>query len=389
MSFRLHGPRGRAGHRPARAGDRRSGGGRLGEIFARPRPVVGLPFTGERLTSELGGQTEIEHLHRYLLARHLARGRDVLDIASGEGYGAALLAQTAASVVGVEVAEEAVAHAARHYAGTGLRFLQGDARRIPLEDGAVDLAVSFETIEHFEGQAAFLAELRRVLRPGGLALISTPDRDNYSPAEAPANPYHALELTQAEFAALLGRHFAHVAMWWQRPLIGSALMPGPEATPTAETLCFERRGDTHFEGSLGYARPRYLVALCSDAPLPALPASIYVHTGQLDAAEQHLRGVIRAEQARVQALEAALHEAQARAAAAEARAAAAEARAVAAEGAAAGAAGAAAAALQAQAEATDALAAREAQLAAVFASSSWRLTGPLRAVRRLLGRPGG
>ena len=79
----------------------------MGEIFARPFPVTALPFTGERLTSEFGGQTEMEHLHRYMLARHLCRGRDVLDIASGEGYGAALLGQVASTVIGVEVAEDA------------------------------------------------------------------------------------------------------------------------------------------------------------------------------------------------------------------------------------------------------------------------------------------
>jgi len=71
----------------------------VGEIFSRPVPGKRLSFTGERLTSELGGQTEIEHLHRYLLARDFCRGKDVLDIASGEGYGSALLSQVATSVV--------------------------------------------------------------------------------------------------------------------------------------------------------------------------------------------------------------------------------------------------------------------------------------------------
>ena len=71
----------------------------------------------------------MEHLHRYMLARHLCRGRDVLDIASGEGYGAALLGQVASTVIGVEVAEDAVAHAIANYARANLRFRRGDARK--------------------------------------------------------------------------------------------------------------------------------------------------------------------------------------------------------------------------------------------------------------------
>jgi SAM-dependent methyltransferase len=259
-------------------------------------PAVSLPFTGERLTSEFGGQTEMEHLHRYLLARHLCRDRQVLDIASGEGYGAALLAQVASSVVGVEVATDVVAHAAANYRRDNLTFRVGDAGGIPLEDAAVDVVVSFETIEHFARHDRFLSEIRRVLRPGGLLVISTPDRDNYSPADRPANPFHALELTHSEFAALLQRHFGHLAMWWQRPMIGSAMLPGPEAAVAPGALCFERRGDRHFEASGGYPRPLYVLALCSDAPLPELPPSVYVDTTFVHTHDDQLRALQAAEQ---------------------------------------------------------------------------------------------
>jgi hypothetical protein len=59
------------------------------EIFDRPLPSAPLPFTGERLTSAIAGKTEIEHWHRYLYARELCRGKDVVDVACGEGYGSA------------------------------------------------------------------------------------------------------------------------------------------------------------------------------------------------------------------------------------------------------------------------------------------------------------
>ena len=74
------------------------------EIFPREAAANPEPFTGERLTASVHGQVEIEHYHRYLFSRGFCRDRDVLDVASGEGYGAAHLAQVARHVVGVEYA---------------------------------------------------------------------------------------------------------------------------------------------------------------------------------------------------------------------------------------------------------------------------------------------
>ena len=345
------------------------GGFGLGEIFERPLPSVAMPFTGERLTPDYGGQTEIEHLHRYLLARHLCRGRHVLDIASGEGYGAAMLAQVAASVVGVEVADDAVAHARASYQRDNLSFLQGDARAIPLGDATVDMVVSFETIEHFSEHEQFLAEIRRVLRPGGVLCISTPDRDNYSPADRPANPFHVLELTHQEFAGLLGRHFAQVSMWWQRPMIGSVMLPGPETAQMQGGLCFERRGDRHFEASNGFARPLYLLALCSDAPLPTLPPSVYIDTTFLHVRDEQVRAQLAAEQQAATAACEALDRERGEADRLRALLAAAEAAA-------------AVEAEQAQGRARD----FERQLAAVRGSHSWAVTAPLRAIAGWLHR---
>jgi SAM-dependent methyltransferase len=271
-------------------------------------PPQPLPFTGERLTSDYGGQTQIEHLHRYLLAREWCRGKDVLDVASGEGYGAALLAQVARTMVGVEIAPDAVVHACDAYAAANLRFIVGDARRLPNPDATFDVVVSFETIEHFAEHAAFLAEIRRVLRPGGLLIVSTPDRDNYSPAETPPNPYHVHEMTGTEFQSLLQMHFAEVRVLSQRPIFGSVLMP--MAADSASPLTFERRGDRHFEGSSGLSRPQYLIAFATDSAAVALPPSVYIDTGRL--------GVLRPSEveARLRSVQDALTEERSRAEAA-------------------------------------------------------------------------
>ena len=242
--------------------------------FERPLPATPLPWTGERLTTLAGGQVEAEHLHRYFLARALCAGLDVLDIAAGEGYGSALLAQTAASVVGVELDPASVAHAQASYHGGNLRYLQGDARRIPLPNASVDAAVSFETIEHFVEQEDFLAEIRRVLRPGGRFIVSSPERDAYSPPGKTANPFHARELSRAEFVGLLRGQFAHVALLGQRMVTGSALVAEPGSR--LPTLVFERRGTNAFEQSDRLRDPVYLVALASEREGFALPDSLYI-----------------------------------------------------------------------------------------------------------------
>jgi GT2 family glycosyltransferase/glycosyltransferase involved in cell wall biosynthesis/SAM-dependent methyltransferase len=240
--------------------------------FRLPRPALALEFTGERMTTGVDGQIEFEHYHRYCLARDLCDGRDVLDIASGEGYGAALLAGVARSVVGVEIDAGAVAHAQGNYAGDNLRFLQGDALAIPLPEHSVDVAVSFETLEHVADHARFVAEIRRVLRPRGLFVVSTPDRAVYSAHGIDPNPFHVLELTETELRALMRAHFGKVRILAQRAVLGSLL-----AAPGARTWrSYERRGAAMIEATGGLARAQYLVAVATDGALPELASSAYL-----------------------------------------------------------------------------------------------------------------
>ena len=251
----------------------------MGEIFRRETAEHPEPFTGERLTTAIGGQIEIEHYHRYLFARALVPGLDVLDVASGEGYGSALLAQVARSVVGVEYSEPTVQGAVANFVRANLRYLRADARALPLADACVDAVVSFGTIEHFGRQDDFLREVRRVLRPDGRFIVSTPDRDVYSPAGSAANPFHVHELSRLEFAALLRGTFRHVQVMQQRALIGSALLA--EAGSTAPPLVFDRRGEAHFEACIGLPRAPYLIAVASDREPPPLPPSLYIDRGDV------------------------------------------------------------------------------------------------------------
>jgi GT2 family glycosyltransferase/SAM-dependent methyltransferase len=252
----------------------------MGELFKRTALDGPLEWTGERLTTNVHGQVEVEHLHRYFLARQMCRSLDVLDIASGEGYGSAFLAQTARSVVGVEIDPTSVYHARQAYRADNLRFEEGRAQDIPLPDASVDCVVSFETVEHLYEQELFVSEIKRVLRPGGFVLMSSPNRDVYSPLGQRPNPHHVRELTREEFFRLLRRRFDNVQFLGQRPIIGS-LIVGEDDAPQA-VMSFERRDETIFEANEGVGRVLYWVCMASDSALHTAPDSFYFERGGLD-----------------------------------------------------------------------------------------------------------
>jgi ubiquinone/menaquinone biosynthesis C-methylase UbiE len=248
-----------------------------------------LAFTGERYHPEVPREMAYEHWHRYAFAMELARGRRVLDAACGEGYGAALLSRTAASVVGVDLSAEAIAHARSRYAGPRLRFEQGDVLRLEgIADASVDLVVSFETLEHLAEHDELLAAFARVMTPDGLLLVSTPDRHTYSEVAGNRNPHHVKELYREEFEALLGRHFKRFRLYGQRVVSHSMLWRLDGGT--GATAAFTQDGDDVFAGMR--ALPMYHVAVCAHrgeslAGLPSLSCfadaqqSVYAHYQQV------------------------------------------------------------------------------------------------------------
>ncbi|WP_392710159.1 class I SAM-dependent methyltransferase [Rhizobium ruizarguesonis] len=195
-----------------------------------------LKFTGERFHPELNGEIRQEHMHRYAWCRELAAGKDVIDVASGEGFGSAILAEQAVSVIGVDVSGEAVTHASRRYTRENLTFKQGDAAAVPLPDGSADLVVSFETIEHVSNQESAIAEFSRLLRPDGLLIISSPNVDIYTTKQEYDNPFHTKELNRKDFIDLLKAHFGAVQIFGQRMLVASAILPAEVSTSGVELL---------------------------------------------------------------------------------------------------------------------------------------------------------
>jgi SAM-dependent methyltransferase len=250
------------------------------EIFPREAAADPEPFTGERLTASVHGQVELEHYHRYLFSRGFCRDRDVLDVASGEGYGAAHLAQVARRVVGVEYAGPTVRNAAFNFPRANLYFVRADARLLPVGNASVDVVTSFETIEHFDRQEDFVAEVRRVLRPDGCFIVSTPDRDVYSPPGAAPNPFHVHEFDRAEFLDLLHRYFRYVSLIRQRPMLASVLIP--EEPASVAPLIFERAEDAAFASDIALPRAPYLIALASEMVPKLAPFSLLIERSEAD-----------------------------------------------------------------------------------------------------------
>jgi SAM-dependent methyltransferase len=182
----------------------------------QPPGVPPLELTGERTLPDVPEENYWfrRHLVVYRWIAERVAGLDVVDLACGEGYGADVLADSARSVVGVDANPEAHAHAAARYSREHLRFARDLVERYAPEDGCD--AVSFlQTIEHLEQPGDVLDHFRSILRPGGVAYISTPNVLTLAPkgAERSGNPWHVHEYRAAEFEQLCRSCFSDVRMY--------------------------------------------------------------------------------------------------------------------------------------------------------------------------------
>ncbi len=142
-----------------------------------------LAYTDFSSVTELAGepvsQLQIFRLvQRYVWAADRCADRDVLDVACGSGAGMELFATKARCVVGGDIDEGILRHAARHY-GDRFTFYRFDAEQLPFANGSFDVITIFEAIYYLPNPDRFFAECRRVLRTGGKLLISTANKDLY------------------------------------------------------------------------------------------------------------------------------------------------------------------------------------------------------------------
>ena len=231
-----------------------------------------LEFSGERVIPGLVDENLFnEHVARYhFAARFLPPGAArVLDAGCGSGYGTAHFGPQA-SVIGIDIAHEAVRHARERYARDGVSFAEASCTAIPFADASFDLVTAFEVIEHLERWPDLLAEAARVLKPSGVFLVSTPNKTYYAESRAAAgpNPYHVHEFEYEEFALALARAFPHVHLWSQNHAEAIAF-----ASPGAEAGYLDTARDHAPESA------HFYFAACSHRPITHTEAFAWLPTG--------------------------------------------------------------------------------------------------------------
>jgi len=257
-----------------------------------------LEFTGERFTPECEREIWYEHFHRYALAARWCDKKRTLDAACGEGYGAALLAKTAASVEAVDISETAITHARERYGDmSGLVFHVADCTALPFADNEFDRVVSFETLEHLTQQEQLLAEFSRVLKPDGYLILSSPDKAVYTDQQKTNNEFHVKELYRNELEELIGRHFPAFRLLGQKLVFHSAIWP---LEGFDRVMLDQASGDDHLiqstqTQSVVNQLPVYFIALCAleEVHLPVRDDRLWLFDDEEETVYQHYHGEIR------------------------------------------------------------------------------------------------
>jgi 2-polyprenyl-3-methyl-5-hydroxy-6-metoxy-1,4-benzoquinol methylase len=179
----------------------------------QPRGVPPLSLTGERTLPDVPAENYWFRRHLVVyewIAAQVGRRR-VVDMACGEGYGAAVLARTAASVVGVDANPEAHEHARLRYRSPNLRFVR---ELVETFSEPADAIVFLQTIEHLADPAAALEHFGSLVGPTGVVFVSTPNVLTLAPrgADRSDNPWHVHEYRAEEFEQLCRSRFQAVSM---------------------------------------------------------------------------------------------------------------------------------------------------------------------------------
>lgn len=183
-------------------------------------PAPALALTGERTLPGIPDENywyrrhEVAYLAALQLVHEIGSEARVLDAGCGEGYGADLLAGTAAQVVGFDRDSAAVEHARRMYTRPGLLFVTADLQQPEtIPEGSFDLIVALHVLDHLETPETAVETLAHRLARGGGLYVATQNHLLLTGAGHAPNPFLRSEFGPAELTNLLGRHFAEVALW--------------------------------------------------------------------------------------------------------------------------------------------------------------------------------
>jgi len=186
-----------------------------------------LESTGERfIPSNDSGEIAVEHLQRYHSIMQYVKGKVVLDVACGEGYGTHLISQQAKQVVGVDISSECIDHSKNKYNKKNIEFKVGSIADLPIVDNSIDVIVSFETIEHvtYKLQKEFIKESKRVLKNDGVMIISTPNKAIYTDKYNQTNSHHIKEFYEEEFVEFLKSEYEKIELYFQKKEVASFII---------------------------------------------------------------------------------------------------------------------------------------------------------------------
>ena len=225
-----------------------------------------LAWTGERFVPWAEDPIiNYEHLHRYAFAKEFVAGKNVIDLASGEGYGSALLAETAASIIGVDIDEVSIRHASQKYQRANLKFIKGSITDIPIEGhGLFDVAICFEALEHISNHGQLLQEIKRLLKREGVLIISTPNKKIYSDEANYHNPFHLKELYFEEFQKQLSNSFGNVCFFGQKIFPASNIFPLGGNGGLSRSFAVEKKENAFAFVPPGQKPARYFIAVATD-----------------------------------------------------------------------------------------------------------------------------
>lgn len=166
-------------------------------------------FGGERLDSKsrLAKNNLLEHLARYDLVEG-DKSKAILDLGCGSGHGSNLLAKKFKFVDGIDISEDAIVYAKKHWGKNNITFHTGSGTALPFKDNTFDIVASFEVFEHIKEWKKYLKEIKRVTKKGGIIYLSTPNKNIYNPwSKTPINPHHIFEMRIDEFKQALKPYF--------------------------------------------------------------------------------------------------------------------------------------------------------------------------------------
>jgi 2-polyprenyl-3-methyl-5-hydroxy-6-metoxy-1,4-benzoquinol methylase len=228
--------------------------------------------TGERLIPEGNTQTLTygEHLSRYIAAKELVRTKDVLDVASGTGYGSQMLAESAKSVKGLDYSQDAVNYSSEKYPAKNLEYICGNAEKMPFKDNQFDVVVSLETIEHLPRPDVFIKEVKRVLKDNGIFIVSTPNDDEFMDG----NEFHVHEFQFEELNKLIKANFKRFDYYYQGTYFAATLLNKKEFTTGIRDE--KRNISMTFGQPINKAIYFLAVASNSKAKLPSLSSNVVI-----------------------------------------------------------------------------------------------------------------